>query len=220
YAVLQVHVAVARGDEVPAALRAAEVQVASQYAPAAVQPFAAVLDVEVVDPVRELLDERRRVQELVGEVTRVEVDTEPLAGVDGAESLTGGHEVVGDLRGMHLEAPPDALLVEDVDDRVPPLGEVLIAALYLLEVVGWEGVEQVPDARSRKAVDLRYPKAGRGPGGVHDLLGGTPAHAFRIAVAPHVGRERRPVAGVYGVADRLPNQVGAYGPAVQAVAAQ
>src|SRR5919112_847811 len=78
----------------------------------------------------------------------------------------------------------------------------------------------MPDARPRKAVDLRHPKAGRGPGRVHDLLGGPPAHAFRVAVAPHVGRERRLVAGVYGVADGLADQVGAYGPAVQAVAAQ
>src|SRR4029453_8534932 len=93
---------------------------------------------------------------------------------------------------------------------------VLVAALYLLEVVGRERVEQMPDARSRKAVDLRYPKAGRGPGSVHNLLSGTPAHAFRFAVAPHVGRERRPVAGVYGVADRLANKGGAYGPAVTA----
>src|SRR5829696_779860 len=117
-------------------------------------------------------------------------------------------------------APPDALLVEDVDNRVPPFGEVLIAAFYLSEVVGRERVEQVPDARPRKAVDLRHPKAGRCPRRVHDLLGGTPAHAFRVAVAPHVGRERRPVAGVYAVADRLADKVGAYGPAVQAVAAQ
>src|SRR5215204_1656616 len=219
-AVLQVHVTVARGDEVPTALGAAEVQVASQYAPAAVQPLAAVLDVEVVDPIGELLDERCGVEELVGEVARVEVDTEALAVADGVESLAGAYEVVGDLRGVHLQAPPDALLVEDVDDRVPALREVLVAALYLLEVVGRERVEQVPDARSRKAVDLRYPKAGRGPGSVHDLLGGTPAHAFRVAVAPHVGRKRRPVAGVYGVADRLADQVGAYGPAVQAVAAE
>src|ERR671910_675776 len=150
----------------------------------------------------------------------VEVDAEPLAVVDGVESLAGGHEVVGDLRGVHLEAPPDALLVEDIYDRVPPLCEVPVAAFYLLEVVGRERVEEVPDARSRKAVDLRYAEAGCGPGRIHDLLSSTPAHAFRVAVAPHVGRERRPVAGVYAVADRLADKVGANGPAVQAVAAQ
>ena len=57
----------------------------------------------VVDPVAELLDERRRVEELVREVARVEVDPEALAAVDRVECLSRGDEVVRDLGRMHLE---------------------------------------------------------------------------------------------------------------------
>src|SRR3712207_9450373 len=79
HAPLEVHVAVSRRDEVPAALGLPEVQVGAEDASAAVEPLLRVLYVEVVDPVGELLDKRRRIEELVGEVARVEVDAEPLA---------------------------------------------------------------------------------------------------------------------------------------------
>ena len=54
----------------------------------------------------------------------VEVDPEPLMVADSVERLFGLSQVVGYDR-VDLEAPPQTLLVEDVDDRVPPLGEVL-----------------------------------------------------------------------------------------------
>ena len=60
----------------------------------------------------------RRVEELVGEVTRVEVDAEAFAPVDRLERLARGHEVVGDLGGVHLEAVANALRLEDI--RIGP----------------------------------------------------------------------------------------------------
>ena len=103
---------------------------------------------DVVDAVGELGDERRRVEGLVREVARVEVDPEALAPVDRLQRLASRDEVVGDLGGMNLEPEANALRVEDVDDRAPALGEVLVAGLDRLEVVGRERVEQVPDATS------------------------------------------------------------------------
>jgi hypothetical protein len=112
---------------------------------AAVQPLLRVLHVRVVDAVRELLDELGRVEELVGKVRGVEVDAEALAPPDRLERPVGGGKVIGDLGGVHLEGEAHALLVEDVDDRIPALGEVVIASLDLVPVVRREGVEHVPD---------------------------------------------------------------------------
>ena len=123
---LEVDVAVAGRDEVPAARLVAEVQVRGEDRAAAVEALARVLDVHVVDPVGELERELRGVEELVREVARVEVDPERLAVVDRVERLPRRDEVVRDLGRMHLEPELDALLVEDVQDRAPPLGEVLV----------------------------------------------------------------------------------------------
>src|SRR3712207_742738 len=153
-------------------------------------------------------------------MARVEVDAEPLAPAYSIKGLAGRDEVVGDLGRMDLEAPLDTLLVKDVDYGIPPVREVLVATLYLREVVGRKGVVLVPDARSREPVYLRDPEAGRSPRGVLHLVGGAPPHPFRVAVAPNVGGEGRLVPRVYRIADRLANEVVAYGPAVQTVAAQ
>jgi hypothetical protein len=63
-------------DEVPAALRLPEVQVGGEDGAPPVQPALGVLDVDVTDAARELLGVGRGVEELVGEVARVEVDRE------------------------------------------------------------------------------------------------------------------------------------------------
>src|ERR687894_1814470 len=115
-------------------------------------------------------------------MARVEVDAEPLAPVYRVEGIASRDEVVGDLGRMDLEAPPDALLVEHVDYGVPAPGEVLVAALYLGEVVGREGVELVPDARPREPVDLRDPEAGGGPGRIFHLVCGAAPYPFGVAV--------------------------------------
>ena len=125
--VLEVDVAVAGRDEVPAARLLAEVQVRGEDRAASVEPLLRVLDVHVVDPVGEVERELRGVEELVREVARVEVDPERLAVVDRVQRLPRRDEVVRDLGRVHLEAELDALLVEDVHDRAPPLGEVLVA---------------------------------------------------------------------------------------------
>ena len=98
------------------------------------------------------------------EVARVEVDPEARAVADRRQRLARGHEVVGDLGRVDLEREAHALGLEDVDDRPPALGELLVAALDLGEVVGRERVEQVPDRRAGEAGDdldaeLRRPRA-------------------------------------------------------------
>ena len=72
-------------DEVPPALRVAEVEVRGEDGAPPVEPALGVLDVDVADAARELLGEGGRVEELVGEVAGVEVDREALAIADRRE---------------------------------------------------------------------------------------------------------------------------------------
>ena len=186
--VLEVDVAVAGGDEVPAARLLAEVQVPAEDRAAAVEALDRVLDVHVVDAVGELGHERGAVEELVLEVRGVEVDPEALAVVECVQRLARGHEVVGDLGGVDLERELHALGVEDVDDRRETLGELLVAALDDREVVGREGVQEVPDRRAGEARHRRHAEPGGRAGGVLELVRGALADALGVAVAPDVRR--------------------------------
>ena len=173
---------------------------------------------DVVDPVGELAREGGGVEELVLEVARVEVDPEGLVVADRVEGLARRDEVVGDLGRVHLEPEAHPLRFEDVHDRPEALGEVLVAALDLGEVVRREGVELVPDRRAREAVHLRDAERGRGAGRVLQALGGALPDALGLAVAPDLGRKDRLVARVDRVADGLPDEVRAERPAAEPVA--
>ena len=152
------------------------------------------------------------------EVRGVEVDAEALAVPDRVERLPRRGEVVGDLGRVHLEREAHALLVEHVDDRVPALGEVLVAALDVVPVVGRERVEHVPDGRAGEAGhDLDAEPRG-GPRRVLHLLGGPLPDALRVAVAPDVLGQDALVARVDRVADGLADEVRADRPAVEPVA--
>src|SRR4051812_4641679 len=61
-------------------------------------------------------------------------------------------------------------------------------------------------------------RGGGGARGVLELVGGAPADAFGVAVAPHVGRERALMTGVDRIADRLADEVVADREHVQVVA--
>lgn len=143
---------------------------------------------DVVDAVGEVERERGRVEVLMREVARVEVDAETLAVVDRVECLARGDEVVGDLGRVDLESEPHALGVEDVDDRRPRLGELFVGVLDLVEVVRWERVEQVPDRRPGEAVHLRDAEARRCARRVLHAFGGALLHARGIAVPPDLRR--------------------------------
>ena len=166
-----------------------------------------VLDVDVEDPVRELVDERRRLEELMLEVARVEVDPEARRSPIASSALRGRHEVVGDLGRVHLEREAHALGLEDVDDRPPALGELLVAALDLAEVVGRERVEEVPDRRAGEARDDLDAELRSGPRGVHHPLGGPLRARLGLAVAPDLGREHALVARGDRVAHGLADEV-------------
>src|SRR5207249_11003954 len=154
-----------------------------------------------------LLHECRRVEELMSEVARVEIDPEVGAPVDCSERLSSRDEVVRDLCWMDLEPEAHPFALEDVYDRPPAFGEVLVTAFDLVEVVRWEGVERVPDARAGEAVDLLDAERGGGARGLLHSLGRSPADALGIADAPDLGSKDRPVAFVDAIADALADEV-------------
>ena len=108
----------------------------------------------------------------------------------------------------------------DVEDRRPAFGEIDIAGVDVGLAGRREEVELGPDAAAGEAVDDVHAKELGGLARVDHLLGGTLAHALRIAVAPHVVGQNALVAGVDGIADALAHEVGADGPAVEAVLLQ
>ena len=104
-----------------------------------------------------------------------------------ADRVEGGHRrpvVVRDLARMHLVGEADTDLVEDVDDRVPAIGEVGVAGLDHVVAHRREHRHVVPDRRTGEADHrLDAERGGRPRGGLH-LLGRPLAHALRVTVAP------------------------------------
>src|SRR5581483_11554913 len=214
---LEVDVAAAGRDEVPAPLHLAEVEVRAENRAPPVEAAPRVLHVHVVDAVAELERELGRIEELRREMARVEVDPERVPAADRLERPPRRDEVVRDLGRVHLEAEADALRVEDVHDRPPALGELAVRAVDLAEVVRRERVEEVPDRRAGEAVHLRDAELrGRARRVLHPLRG-APPHTLRLAVAVDLRRQDGAVALVDAVADALADEMRADRPHVEAV---
>ena len=167
-------------------------------------------------PVGELERERGRIEELRDEVARVEVQPEAVAPPERGQRLPGRHEVVGDLRRVHLEPEPHAFPLEHLEDRPEALGDLVVASLDRVEVVRRERVEEMPDRRAGEPVHLRHAERRRGTRRVGEPLGGALPHALGLTVAPDLGREDRAVALVDRVADRLADEMRAQRPAAEA----
>src|SRR6476619_2930398 len=85
---------------------------------------------------------------------------------------------------MDLVSETDAYLVEDIDDRVPAVGEICVPLLDDLVINRREHRHVVPDRRSSESDNgVHTESGGRTCGDLH-LFGGSPAYALWIAVAP------------------------------------
>src|ERR1700687_3979594 len=171
----------------------------------------------VVDAVGELGDECGGVEELVREVAGIEVDAASRSAPDRVERLPGGHEVVCDLGRMDLKAKADSHLVEDVDDRVPTLGEVGIALLDLGPIVGRKRIETVPRRGAGEPLVHLDAEFRGGTRSVLHSCRGSLAHALGVAVAPDLRRQYGLVPLVDAVPYRLPDEMVGDGPAIGAV---
>ncbi len=179
------HVAVPGGHEVPAAARIGPGEVRAHPAVATVAHLTLrVLAVDVVDPVLEVPEEADRVEVLPDEVAGIPVESEGGSVTDRVHGSLGRPVVVGDLARMHLMREPDALIVEDVEDRVPSVREVLVAVVDHRLGHWREHRHGLPDLRPGEADDgVHAETAGRPCGHLH-LLGGPLPDAFGVAVAP------------------------------------
>ena len=132
-----VDIAAAGRHEVPPTAGVGPGQVRPEDAAAAVRrPHLGVLAVDVVDPVAEVPDEVHRVDALPHHVRGVPVEAERGPVVDRLEGARRGVVVVGDLGRVDLVREPDADLVEHVENRVPPRGEVEVAASTMAAEAG------------------------------------------------------------------------------------
>ena len=194
-----------------------------------------VLHVGVVDLLAEGADELHVVDALVAEVAGVVVEAEALVVADGVERALGGGDVEGDFGRVHFEAEVDVVLLEDLEDGLPALGEIIEALLQVSLVSGREGVNRVPDGGTGEAVDDGLAGTLRLVGhvsltGVEELAGRLSgqghlsaralADAFRITITPDVRREDALVAFVDIVADGLADEVRGDGVAGEAVLGQ
>ena len=93
------------------------------------------------------------------QVAGVEVEAELGAVVERLEGRLGRVDVEGDLGRVDFQAELDAALLEDVEDRVPALGQELEAVVDHRVGDRRERVEQVPDRRAGEAVDDLHARA-------------------------------------------------------------
>ena len=168
----------------------------------------------------ERIDEHHRVDELVDQVARVEVEAERRMMADGLERSGRRNDVVGDLGRMHLQTEAHAFTLEGAHDRQPAVGEVPVAGVDVVLGRRRKEIELRPDAAAGEAVDdIDTEELGR-VRCVHDLLSGALPNPLGIAVAPNARRQDALVALVDRVAHALTDQVGADRRAAQAVLLQ
>jgi len=175
--------------------------------------------VHVKDAAAERAYELHVVDALVAEVRGVVVEPEAPVALDGVHRALRACRVEGNLGGMDLQAEVDVACLERLEDRAPPARKVLESLLPELLGGGREGVDRVPDRRTREAVDdrgkiarLRLARAGveeppRRLRRRHHLRRGAPADALGLSIAPHVRGEYGLVAAVDQVADGLSDEV-------------
>ena len=191
-----------------------------------------VLHVGVVDLLTEGANELHVVDALVAKVARVIVEAEALVVTDRLEGALGRSDVEGDFGRVDFERKVDVLLLKGRQDRLPALSEVIITLLEESLIGGREGVERVPDGRTRKAVDDDLTGALRllghvGLAGIEELAGrlggqrhflrGTLTDAFGLTVAPHMRGEDGLMAFVDVIAGSLANEVRGDRPATEVV---
>lgn len=179
-----------------------------------------VFHVDVVDALREAVDEPDIVNPLVAEVAGVVVETEGRVVANRGQGALGGGDVKGDLRRVDLESEFDAVVVELVHDRAEAFGEIIVSPVDLSRQVGGERVEQMPDRGAGEAVDHFDAEFLGGHCGFFQLLGGALAHAFGITVTVDVVGQDLRVALVDVVTHRLADQVAGNGEALHAVFVQ
>ena len=128
-----------------------------------------VLDMNVIDALREVPNENRGLDSLPHQVTGIEVKAQgvPLHHVD---EFFGGPVIEGDFAGMNLQGELHAGFVEHIPDGIPQPPELLKALLHHFRRGGRKRVPVSPDGRSGESGYHLNPHRGGGPGGEFHLF--------------------------------------------------
>ena len=140
------------------------------------------------DVFSKVIDELNWINELVDEVTRVEI--EPKGGMitDGIQGAPGRHEVVGNFSRVNLQTKLDAILGEYIHDRFPAGSKICIAFIDII-LIGWrEEIQVLPYRTAGESVDNIHPKFLGSNGSIFHFFGAAPAYTFGIPISPQPRR--------------------------------
>ena len=204
---VEVHVAVAQGDKVPAPPGVPKFDMAAQDACPAVQGHLHVLHVHVIDPVRKIPQEHAGIHPLPHQVGGVEVEAQGGTAVKDLQQLGRAIVVEGDLRGMYLQGKLHIAFVKHVEDGGPQFLDPGKAGIHhFLRGLG-EGIPIGPDGGAQEAghhMDAQL--LGRPGHGLH-LLDGPGPNLLGLARQGVGGEVIQP--GVPIVPHALADQMGA-----------
>src|SRR5258708_691112 len=140
-----------------------------------------VLDMKHLDAIVIGVDEAQIVHALLDVVTGVVIDVAALMTADRVEEHVESVTVEDVLAGVDFEAEVDAVLVIDVEDRLPATALFREAFLDQPRRPLRIGIEIRPGERAGEAHVLVQPKASRNASRRFHLVGGPQATLFRIA---------------------------------------
>ncbi len=142
----EVHAATSWTTEVPTASRIAKVNVAGQDTALAVERGDRILDVHVIDAIRECTNKLNWVNALPNQVTWIEIETELFSMSNGFESSLGGVNVEGDFSWVNFECEFNTAFAKHIEDGIEAFSEQFEARVNHLFGNWWEGVQQMPNA--------------------------------------------------------------------------
>ena len=172
------------------------------------------------DTVREFVDKLSRIDKLVDQVAGVKVDAKSRVVVDRGQRTMHGDDIIGDLGGMDFQPKLDAFGLENIKNRRPAVGKILIASVDVGLAGGREEIELSPHIAAGEAVDdVNAEKFGRARR-VLDLFGAALAHTFRFTIAPQARGQNARMARINRVADALAYQVVANGEIFETILVQ
>ena len=147
--------------------------------------LARVLAVDVIDPLAEVIEKPDWVHVLPHHMAGVPVEAERVTVFDRLEGGDSRPVIVGNLSGMDLIGEPHATLVEDVENGVPPRGEVGLAGSDHLIGHRREHGDVLPDGGAGETYHRGDSELGCRSCGPFHLFGGAGSDPFGMSISPY-----------------------------------
>src|SRR4030066_1060436 len=113
---------------------------------------------DMEDVLTKIVDELNRINELVDEVTWVEIESKGWMVADGIQGAPGSHEIVGDFSRVNLQGELDAILGENIHYRLPAGSKICIAFIDIILIRRWEEIQVLPYRTAGESVDNAHAK--------------------------------------------------------------